>query len=138
MTKEDRDLLLKDLSSRVFYGCYIKFPKSVFLGDLEDTIQLLSIKNLRRISINLSHVDCFPYLRSLSSMTEEECRELGELPATIENVGETLPNVPYYIEVVRPEQIDWLNSHHFDYRGLIEKGLALEAPEDMYTKLNKL
>ena len=28
--------------------------------------------------------------------------------------------------------IDWLNAHHFDYRGLIEKGLALEAPKDMY------
>ena len=28
--------------------------------------------------------------------------------------------------------IDWLNSHHFDYRGLIKKGLALEAPEGMY------
>lgn len=27
---------------------------------------------------------------------------------------------------------DWLNAHHFDYRGLIEKGLALEAPEEMY------
>ena len=27
---------------------------------------------------------------------------------------------------------DWLNAHHFDYRGLIEKGLALEAPEGMY------
>lgn len=32
-------------------------------------------------------------------------------------------------------EIDWLNSHHFDYRGLIEKGLALEAPEDMYKEL---
>ena len=30
--------------------------------------------------------------------------------------------------------VDWLNEHHFDYRGLIEKGLALEAPKDMYKK----
>lgn len=30
------------------------------------------------------------------------------------------------------EYTDYLNAHHFDYRGLIEKGLALEAPEDMY------
>ena len=30
------------------------------------------------------------------------------------------------------DYVDWLNEHHFDYRGLIEKGLALEAPEDMY------
>ena len=26
----------------------------------------------------------------------------------------------------------WLNIHHFDYRGLIEKGLALVALTDMY------
>ena len=76
--------------------------------------------------------DIKPYLRPLSSMTEEECKELGKLSAIIENVGETLPNAPYYIEVARPEQIDWLNAHHFDYRGLIEKGLALEALEGMY------
>ena len=31
-------------------------------------------------------------------------------------------------------QTDWLNKHHFDYRGLIEKGLALEAPEGMYNE----
>ena len=34
--------------------------------------------------------------------------------------------------VLSVEQIDWLNTYHFDYRGLIEKGLALEAPADMY------
>ena len=28
--------------------------------------------------------------------------------------------------------IDWLNAHHFDYRGLIEKSLAIIAPEEMY------
>jgi hypothetical protein len=32
--------------------------------------------------------------------------------------------------------IDWLNAHHFDYRGLIDKGLAIEAPEGMYNLKN--
>ena len=36
------------------------------------------------------------------------------------------------VKVPVTETDDWLNAHHFDYRGLIEKGLALEAPEDMY------
>ena len=31
-----------------------------------------------------------------------------------------------------PVVIDWLNAHHFDYRDLIDKGLALEAPTDIY------
>ena len=29
-------------------------------------------------------------------------------------------------------EIDWLNKNHFDYCGLIPRGLALEAPEGMY------
>ena len=37
-----------------------------------------------------------------------------------------------YIHVTPQNAIDWLNAHHFDYRGLIEKGLALEAPKGMY------
>jgi hypothetical protein len=36
------------------------------------------------------------------------------------------------VEVVKTALIDWLNKYHFDYRGLIEKGLAIEAPEGMY------
>ena len=36
-------------------------------------------------------------------------------------------NVSYMLDV-----IDWLNAHHFDYRGLIEKGLAIKAPEVIY------
>jgi hypothetical protein len=39
----------------------------------------------------------------------------------------------WYDEIVSSIKIfDWLNSHHFDYRGLIEKGLAIEAPDGMY------
>ena len=36
------------------------------------------------------------------------------------------------VELSDFRRIDWLNAHHFDYRGLIEKGLALEMPKDMY------
>ena len=56
-----------------------------------------------------------PYLRPMSSMTNEEKTyyfAINENPVTC---------------------IDWLNSHHFDYRGLIEKNLAINAPDDMYS-----
>ena len=66
----------------------------------------------------------------MSSMTEEECIELGNIKATIENISEVIPNVPYYIEVACSKQIDWLNSNHFDYRGLIEKGLAIAVTKE--------
>ena len=54
-------------------------------------------------------------------MTEEEKKEY--------NLTKALSIVDY----PTLKSFDWLNAHHFDYRGLIEKGLALTAPEGMYT-----
>ena len=44
----------------------------------------------------------------------------------------TVGNAFNEFNVLTIDTFDWLNSHHFDYRELIEKGLALEAPEEMY------
>ena len=57
-------------------------------------------------------------------MTDEEFNELNDIAClTLYPDGKQIPNGIDY---------DWLNAHHFDYRGLIEKGLAIEAPEGMY------
>jgi hypothetical protein len=67
-----------------------------------------------------------PYLRPMSSMTEEEAMEYancGKIIAISHQNDYLIPN---------PKSINWLLEHHFDYCGLIEKGLALKAPEDMY------
>lgn len=74
--------------------------------------------------------NCKPYLRPMSSMTEEEKVQLSQYAC----IGEDM-NGEFIDEVQRKDcaaYIDWLNKNHFDYRGLIEKGLALEAPEGMY------
>ena len=85
-----------------------------------------------------------PYLRSMSSMTEEEFEKLKtysglkyeQLDLTSYQNGTHkcldfyLSEVPSYIVIL---VFDWLNEHHFDYRGLIERGLAIEAPKGMYT-----
>ena len=65
-----------------------------------------------------------PYLRPMSSMTEEEANEF-------ETISEGLftNEAP---EQIWGEVIDWLNKNMFDYRGLIPMNLALEAPEGMY------
>lgn len=130
MTQEEKELLLKDLSARLPYGVIVSIKE--LDSDRKPWFGELSCKDLDCFIHDVAYESIKPYLRPMSSMTAEECKELGELSATIENVGETLPNTPYYIEVARPEQIDYLNACHFDYRGLIEKGLALEAPEGMY------
>ena len=59
--------------------------------------------------------DCKPYFRPMSSMTEEE-------KSMYEGLMIGTDNISYMLDVV-----DWLNAHHFDYRGLIDKSLALDA-----------
>lgn len=63
-------------------------------------------------------VECKPYLRPISSMTEDEEKQFQDV---------NLYELPYTVE-----GLDWLNAHYFDYRGLINDGLALEAPQGMY------
>ena len=134
MKQKVKDLLLRDLCARLPYGVLfqdMEWPKT--------PPSTMGILDYWRMECKIYGDEPYRpieefkmYLRPMSSMTKEECIELGNLSATMENVGEQVPNVPYYIEIVQPEQFDWLNAHHFDYRGLIEKGLALEAPEGMY------
>ena len=146
MTQEDKQLLLKDLCARLPYGVYMhhkNFP--------EANLKLSAVFSDNRIGVKQNEIgltptsinECKPYLRPLSSMTEEELRELNDKYGSIAYFFIQEP--PYYhglqaqhsdigsIEISEFSEIyDWLNAHHFDYRGLIEKGLALEAPEGMY------
>jgi hypothetical protein len=69
----------------------------------------------------------------MSSMDEEEKEEFESLVFTYDFGNGLFPieHVIMYWDSFE-EVLDWLNEHHFDYRNLIEKGLALEAPEGMY------
>jgi len=114
MTQEDKELLLKDLSARLPYKIKVKVSEVSYLVEFD--IQMLSeMKN------NNWYEYPIPYLRPMSSMTEEEKEEYHELCDSYYSV---------YFDSVN--SIDWLNAHHFDYRGLIERNLAIEAPEGMY------
>ena len=132
MTQEDKELLLKDLSARLPYGviCY------GVTNDTDEDGNYIS-KEVTNILYELHSYKCCyglvglmnecdiesikPYLRPMSSMTEEEKETYESFIISIASD-----------ETGAWELIDWLNEHHFDYRGLIPKGLALEAPEDMY------
>ena len=114
MTQEEKQLLLQDLCARLPYG--VKYQDRI-----EGGIHILSLGIIH-------HYERFiPYLRPMSSMTEEEKEELSKV-ALVDNEG-TVSDIPEYV--------DWLNAHHFDYRGLIERGLALKAPEGMYNLNSK-
>ena len=139
MTKEEKELVFKDLSARLPYHVRCK----IWLKDGMTEEGPLDLEHnyadvLRDAFYYNKIKDIKPYLRSMSSMSEEEFLEYHDIKynkvtyrhnykrfdvGKFANVG-IIPIEDY---------LDWLNSHHFDYRGLIEKGLAIEAPKEMYT-----
>ena len=121
MTKKDKELLLKDLCARLPYG--VKICIYDFTDEVYD--EIITIKNFSWIVVTFTLGAIKPYLRPMSSMTEEE-KEL--MKGSVICFNELEGNSTLFDEI----GLDWLNAHHFDYRGLIEKGLAIEAPEGMY------
>lgn len=131
MTQEDKELLLKDLCARLPYGVMIQIPE-LFYPQRKVAEKLVTIYDLWHFNDNGIYIENVkPYLRPMSSMTEEEGNEYRMFIDYSYNdfTSESTPCV--YIDKIE-NYINWLNAHHFDYRGLIEKGLALEAPEGMY------
>ena len=118
---KQKELLLKDLCARLPYGVIV-------LCDTDHRHKF--VEELTPMHIfNFYQFDTKPYLRPMSSMTEEERKEKLSFFQIVElNSGLT----PLLSALKSFEYIDWLNAHHFDYRGLIPMGLALEAPEGMY------
>lgn len=134
MTKEDKELLLKDLSARLPYNVEIhikgeyKTPRTIFCIHIEDK----TVGYFKGLNYNEKLIENIkPYLRPMSNMTEEEKEEFENL---LEGI---VDGIERWDKPDLCEEYDWLNSHYFDYRGLIEKGLALEAPNGMYDLENK-
>ena len=124
MTQEEKQLLINDLCMRLPY--YTELYSNVADGNWAILTPVV-ISNLMNATDKLV---IKPYLRPISSMTEKELKEFY----TIEGM-DTKPiiwNKPQYDWHFTTNGIDYLLSHHFDFRGLIEKGLAIEAPEGMY------
>ncbi len=127
MTQEDKQLLLKDLCGRLIYelkGLHRGVVQRLLIMDSFGSYQV----NGYDAWFNLDSVPFKPYLRPMSSMIEEEVEEF----AALESIDILGGNTKITCVELSIDAIDWLNAHHFDYRWLIEKGLALEAPEGMY------
>lgn len=161
MKQEEKDLLFKDLCARLSYGVKLKpvglkhtiisyatlkgifkDDKGYYHFDINDRDINGNILSYCSFKLGRSAIKYLPYLRPMSIMTEEEKFEVDKLFVSL-RLTPIDTNVrfeksdPYsnYIVVYQEElneYFDWLNAHHFDYRGLIDKGLALEAPEGVY------
>jgi hypothetical protein len=127
MEEKDKQLLLKDLCARLPYDVVVNDGNEI------DTLKAYMLDDLMFIDEAIIR----PYLRPMSSMTDDERKELSKIL-----------NYEFYIDndfalVAEDDRhrirldlfedcIDWLNEHMFDYRDLIEKGLALETLKGMY------
>ena len=124
MIQEEKQLLLKDLCARQPWGVKVQYNNKVYAIDyVSAEYEEVKLDIIDNYTVGIS--DIKPYLRPMSSMTEKEKLEVKEYLNSIE--GKLIGFKARTIWM-----IDYLNSIHVDYRGLIHMGLALEAPKDMY------
>ena len=121
MTQEETQLLLKDICARLPYGVIIEITS--WGGTVGASYDMRLDAGLLADLLH-SEDDFKPYLRPMSSMTEEERIEFERLSFVYDTSDGSM--------LFSEKGLDWFNEHHFDYRGLIPMGLALEAPADMY------
>lgn len=123
MTQEDKELLLKDLCARLPYEV---------ICQMEDKL-IINVSPFYDYTLSERHIDLFrnnkdfyikPYLRPMSSMTEKEKNEFEEILEGYDEGNSPFDGFSFGSDT------DWLNAHHFDYRGLIEKGLAIEVTKE--------
>ena len=146
MTQEERKLLLKDLCCRLPYGVKISWRNDEVEYKVFELTSITSKKcesykeDGKELAVNGEYIEwrlnenkmgkfykfatlcefIKPYLRPMSSMTEEEKNEFSEYVFESNEIG----------DITTLDAGDWLDANHFDYRGLIEKGLAIEVTEE--------
>lgn len=140
MKQNEKDILLKDLCARLPYGVKFAYNKNIYTAkgldlivtDEGDWEYAITAKGITPIEIDFIK----PYLFPMSSMTEEQkydfyCRFI-ENDCDFDDFKEFyLDNGMWHKLLTSLDDIesiiDWFNKNHFDYRGLIEKGLANDA-----------
>jgi hypothetical protein len=133
MTQEQKELLLKDLCSRLPYGVKVN-------EDIQGDFTLIGLTNERVFTtceVEACHNDfpierIKPYLFPLSSMTDDQEEELKNIYYSFNGMFQyterIFDKIPFRKMKYFPYQIEeFFNKNHIDYRGLIPKGLAKDA-----------
>lgn len=162
MKNIDKELLRTDLSNRLPYktycalcGCSPKEKEEGFIGkyllvnitaddrykDYEGFPCLCTFEGL---STPMDLCEVKPYLRRLDSITEEERQEVEMLLTAVPNPpkNEEINNKGFdkifEAAIIGAGLVtDWLDLNHFDYRGLIDKDMAIEVNEKNNPYLNE-
>ena len=141
MTQENKELLLKYFCMALPYGikimvegwdsdCGCEFTTIETLIGIDDRFihtiwDKTGDKDKHYIIEPKSILDYKPYLRPMSSMTDEEIKEFTSIHENVFVVGKNI-----YTAILDIDSINWLLKHHFDFMGLIPKGLAIEVTKE--------
>lgn len=117
MKQEDKEILIRDLCGRLPYGVKASYYGADEECETWDEVDGIAFGYVEIGQYSLPIERIKPYLFPMSSMTEEQKNEYQYI------IERWMNDSSYSIS----DSIDWLNSHHFDYRGLITMGLALDA-----------
>ena len=141
MTKEEKELVVKDLCARLPYGVIVQVNDGLRGTYDRRLVQVFCDRVSCSVNVCNPLKECIcidsvkPYLRPMSSMTEEEEAEIANI---LEEVYDFTFRTEELLEMIPMQEtfpmaaVDWFYENGFDIRGLIPKGLALEAPEGMY------
>lgn len=134
MTREEIDLLFTDLCGRIPYGVKVQFEG--WDEETEDYIDVIntlySVNSDKWVNVLETDSEIFiegvkPFLFPMSVLTNEQAGELLDMDIQVGLENLDKPHNLNNLFVSEKIQMDWLNKHHFDHRGLIEKGLAIDA-----------
>ena len=136
MTQEHKELLLKDLCARLPYRVKISVNNNIEslqgINVLDNVVEYGSF-----LSSDIEEVK--PYLFPLSSMTEEQAKEIQEIVGNPDNacIIRKTDGLELWLNYIDTdpticldtifEAQDYLNKNHFDYRNLINKNLAIDC-----------
>ena len=134
MTQEDKELLLKDLCARLPYNPLVEYKGESYnvLGIAHGRLVLckpfMSYTLKENPLVEEVKTYLFPLSR-LNSLTDEQKKTLKVLCDWNDEEADAQSILVLYQKhfVMKSDVIDWLHKNHFDYRGLIEKGLAIDA-----------
>ena len=135
MNRAKKYLVIDDISGRIPHGVVFKtdWGNKTLKGiqyDNANTLLYFGVCNFTNKVIETYVSEVKPYLLPMTSMTEEKRKYISDRWGINENFNFEIDPIwgEYYIEVEDAAGfIDWLNRNHYDYRGLIPKGLALDA-----------
>lgn len=143
MTQEQKDLLIKDLCARVPYGVKVRCEIPINQNENKEIVGQVTSVHCNNSIVQVEDFDVIadynppfeikPYLFPLSSMTEEQYYEMQSISGKdclehMEVEKEWRNNSPFnHLPLYQHKVIEFFHKHHFDYRGLIPMGLAIDA-----------